>query len=164
MERKPIFTTYPKTTIRTVFVECYASSIACNKWCIWPVARQTFPSLSNDHHDSDRMAVGCTITYAISAYHHWNCEFESRSWRGALDITLCNKVCQWLAAGRWFSPGTLGFTTIKTDRHDMREILFRVTLSTKTPLLNQSSPVLHETIKITTHTPIIATRVICKMT
>jgi len=28
----------------------------------------------------DRMVVGFTTTYAISAYHH--CEFESRSWRG----------------------------------------------------------------------------------
>ena len=30
----------------------------------------------------DRMVVGFTITYAISAYHHWCCEFESRSGRG----------------------------------------------------------------------------------
>jgi hypothetical protein len=34
----------------------------------------------------------------------WRCEFESRSWRGVLDTTLCNKVCQWLAASRWFPP------------------------------------------------------------
>jgi len=27
----------------------------------------------------DRMRVGYTTTYAISAYHHWCCEFESRS-------------------------------------------------------------------------------------
>ena len=27
-------------------------------------------------------------TYAISAYHHQRCEFESRSWRGVLDTTL----------------------------------------------------------------------------
>jgi len=27
----------------------------------------------------DRMIVGFTTTYAISAYHHWCCEFESRS-------------------------------------------------------------------------------------
>jgi len=26
----------------------------------------------------DRMEVGFTTTYAISAYHHWCCEFESR--------------------------------------------------------------------------------------
>jgi hypothetical protein len=30
----------------------------------------------------DRMVVGFTTTYAISAYHHWWCEFESRSGRG----------------------------------------------------------------------------------
>jgi len=28
------------------------------------------------------MVVGFTTTYAISAYHHWCCEFKSRSWRG----------------------------------------------------------------------------------
>jgi hypothetical protein len=36
-----------------------------------------------------------------------NCEFESRSWRGACDTTLWDKVCQWLATSRWFSPGNL---------------------------------------------------------
>jgi len=41
----------------------------------------------------DRMVVGFTTTYAISAYHHQRCEFESRSWRGLLDTTLCDKVC-----------------------------------------------------------------------
>ena len=30
----------------------------------------------------DRMVVGFTIIYAISAYHHWCCEFEPRSGRG----------------------------------------------------------------------------------
>jgi hypothetical protein len=30
----------------------------------------------------DRMVVGFTTTYAISAYHHWCYEFESRSGRG----------------------------------------------------------------------------------
>jgi len=29
--------------------------------------------------------------------------------RGLLDTTLCDKVCQWLAKGRWFSSGTPGF-------------------------------------------------------
>jgi hypothetical protein len=29
----------------------------------------------------DRMVVGFTTTYAISAYHHWCCVFESRSGR-----------------------------------------------------------------------------------
>jgi len=30
----------------------------------------------------DRMVVGFTTTYALSAYHHWCCDFESRSGRG----------------------------------------------------------------------------------
>jgi hypothetical protein len=31
----------------------------------------------------NRMVIGFTTTYAISAYHHWCCEFESRSEWGA---------------------------------------------------------------------------------
>jgi hypothetical protein len=31
----------------------------------------------------DSMVVGLTTTYAISVYHHWCCECESRSGRGA---------------------------------------------------------------------------------
>jgi hypothetical protein len=36
---------------------------------------------SSGVHDGgrDRMVVGFTTTYAISAYHHWCCKFESRS-------------------------------------------------------------------------------------
>jgi hypothetical protein len=48
----------------------------------------------------DRMVVGVSTTCAISAYHHLSCEFEPCSWRGVLDTTLCDKVCQ------WFSPCT----------------------------------------------------------
>jgi len=35
-----------------------------------------------DRRGRDRMVVGFTITYAISAYHHLSCEFESRSGQG----------------------------------------------------------------------------------
>jgi len=44
--------------------------------------------------------------------------------RGVLETTLCDQVCQWLAAGRWFSPGTPVSSTNKTDRHDITEICF----------------------------------------
>ena len=46
------------------------------------------------HCGHDRMVVGFTTTYAIGAYHNLSCEFKSRSWRGVLDATLCEKVCQ----------------------------------------------------------------------
>ena len=51
---------------------------------------------------------------------------------GALDTTLCDKVCQWLATCRWFSPGTPVSSTNKTDRQDITEILLKVALNTIT--------------------------------
>jgi len=39
----------------------------------------------------DRMVVGFTTTCAISAFHS---EFDSRSLRGILDTTSCDKVCE----------------------------------------------------------------------
>jgi len=71
----------------------------------------------------DRLVDGFTTIYAISAYHHWCCEFESRT-------TLCDKVCQWLATGRWFSPGPPVSSINKTDLLDLTEILLKVALST----------------------------------
>ena len=44
--------------------------------------------------------------------------------------TLCDKVCQWLMAGQGFSLCTPIFSTNKTDRHDITEILLRVALNT----------------------------------
>jgi hypothetical protein len=41
-----------------------------------------------------------------------------------------DKVYQLLAHGRWFSPGTPASSITKTDRHDIAEILLKVTLST----------------------------------
>jgi len=44
--------------------------------------------------------------------------------------TLCDKVCQWLVTGRWFSPGPPVSSINKTDRHDITEILLKVALNT----------------------------------
>ena len=43
--------------------------------------------------------------------------------RGVLDAALCDTICKWLAAGRWFSPGAPVSTTKKADRHDIAELL-----------------------------------------
>ena len=53
--------------------------------------------------------------------------------QGVFDTTLCDKACQWLAAGGWFSP------TSKSDSHDtcITEILLKVALNSITPLLYQ---------------------------
>jgi hypothetical protein len=78
-----------------------------------------------------------------------------------LNTTLCDKVCQWPATGRWFSPCTLwvwiphiarctqynimwyslsvtcdrsvvysGYSTNKTNRHDISKILMKVAVNT----------------------------------
>jgi hypothetical protein len=45
--------------------------------------------------------------------------------------TVCDKVYQLLAYGRWFSAGTPASSTTKTGCHDIAEILLKVALSTK---------------------------------
>ena len=50
--------------------------------------------------------------------------------RGVLDKTLCDKVCQWPATGRWFSQGPPVSSTNTTDRHDITKILLKVVLNT----------------------------------
>ena len=72
----------------------------------------------------DSMMVGFITAYAISAYHHQRCEFESRSG----DVYSIQHYVMKLA-GRWFSPGTPGSpgtpvsSTNKIDHHDIAEIL-----------------------------------------
>ena len=63
----------------------------------------------------------------------WNqCLSPQKLWvwillkRGVLDTTLCDKVCQWLAAVQVSS-------TNKTDHQDIAEILLKVSLNSITP-------------------------------
>ena len=46
-------------------------------------------------------------------------------------IQHCDKICQRLVAGRWFSLGTPVSSTNKTDHHDIAEILLKVAVKTK---------------------------------
>ena len=63
-------------------------------------------------------------TCAISAYHHWSCEFQSRSWRGVLDTNYVIKFVgdlRKVGCVLW----VLRFPqTNQTNRHDIAEILF----------------------------------------
>ena len=81
----------------------------------------------------NRMVVGFTATYAISAYHHWYCQYESLSGQGVLDSALCDKVCQWLASRLWFSRSPPVSFTCKTDLHYITEVLLKVVLNTMNP-------------------------------
>jgi hypothetical protein len=54
---------------------------------------------------------------------------------------FCDTVCQWLATGRWFSPGPPVSSTNRTDRHDITEILLKVALNTIKQMSN--NPAIH---------------------
>jgi hypothetical protein len=71
------------------------------------------------------MVVGFTTTCAISTANVV-CSNPAH----ALDFTLCNKGCQCLAAGRWFSPRTPVSSTYKTYRQNVTEILLKGVLNT----------------------------------
>jgi hypothetical protein len=40
--------------------------------------------------------------------------------------TICDKVCQLLATGQWFSPGPPASSTNITERHNITEILLNI--------------------------------------
>ena len=44
--------------------------------------------------------------------------------------TVCDKICEWLATGRWFSPSPHVSSTNKTDRHNIAAILLKVVVNT----------------------------------
>ena len=67
--------------------------------------------------------------------------FFRRSWRRVFDTTWCDKICQWLAAGRWFPPGTPISSTNKTDRHNVTEILLKVVSNTITLIFNRKNKI-----------------------
>ena len=107
---------------------------------IWQAYRQR-QTLRHDNTVSggrcghERVIVGFTTTYVISAYKHWCYEFEFHSGRSVHHYVI---VCQWLAAGQWFSPGTPVPSTNKTNHNNITEILLKVALNTIN--INQTKP------------------------
>ena len=83
----------------------------------------------------DHMVVGFITTYAISAYHHWCYEFESRSGRGVQHCVIKFVSDLWQVSG--FLRGPPVSSTNKTDRHNISEILLKVALNTIKQTNNQ---------------------------
>jgi hypothetical protein len=50
--------------------------------------------------------------------------------KAGVPVGASDNVYQLLTDGRWFSPGTPAFSTTKTGRHDITEILLKVALNT----------------------------------
>ena len=74
------------------------------------------------------MVVGFTTTYAISAYHHWCCEFESWLGQGVQHYVIKFVSDVWQVSGflwvlRFLPP-------IKIGGNDKAEILLKGALNT----------------------------------
>ena len=90
------------------------------------IKKEQLPLSSNSKASSwsyDRWMYNYPCNHCLSPLTWW---VRTPHRRGVLDTTLCEEVCQWLATGRWFSPGTPIASTNKTDRHDITEILLKV--------------------------------------
>ena len=59
-----------------------------------------------------------------------------------LDTTLCDKSCQWLAAGQWFSLGIPVSSAKNNDRHDITEILLKKVVKHHSPWLSYLCPLI----------------------
>ena len=70
----------------------------------------------------------------MSGLHVWNVYIYHNAYYiiQLCTIMIIKNGCMglWLAAGRWYSPGTPVSSANKTDRHDIAEILLNVALST----------------------------------
>jgi hypothetical protein len=75
------------------------------------------------------MVVGFMTFYAISVYHHYRGEFESHSGEVYSIQHYVIKVVSDLRQVCSFFPGTPVSSTNETDRHDITEILLKVTLN-----------------------------------
>ena len=76
------------------------------------------------------MVVGFTATCTISAFHHYSCEFEPCSCQGVLGTTsYMIKFVSDLRQVGGFLRGHRDFSTNKTDRLDITEILLKVALN-----------------------------------
>ena len=90
-----------------------------------PVLVLSISYTTRDRRGRDCMVVRFTTTYAISAYHHWCCEFESRSGRGVQHYVIKFVSDLWQVGGFLW---VLRFPPPITDRHDITEKLLKVVL------------------------------------
>ena len=82
-----------------------------------------FSTSHRDRRGRDRIVVGFTTNCTISAYHHYMCEVYSMQHYVIKFVSELRQVGDFLRV-LWFPP------PMKTDRHDIAEILLKVRLST----------------------------------
>ena len=87
--------------------------ISWNKKKVFPIIKLPIISLKNI--TENRCSIHFYLhvcNYCLSWLTLW---VRTPLSQGVLDTALCEKACQWLVAGRWFSPGTLVSSINKKD-------------------------------------------------
>jgi hypothetical protein len=74
----------------------------------------------------------------VVGFHNYLCNQCLSSLMLSVRTPLGDKVCQWLAGGRWYSPGTSASSTTKSGCHDITEILQKVALNTRNQSIKQN--------------------------
>jgi hypothetical protein len=108
----------------------------------WPISIQVPSKLTKNRiaflfHPSQFKFFDSSFLYSMHDQKTW-----METWMQNLHRVyrvLCDKVCQWLAAGRRFSPGTPVSSTNKTDCHDITEIWLKGASNTINYLPQQPS-------------------------
>ena len=95
-----------------------------------------FSRISSSYSTSSYFTQGPSLPWSYGSwFYNYLCnQYLSVLWIRisvmAKCTTLCDKVCQWLPTGRWFSSRPPVSSTNKTDLHDITEIFLKVALST----------------------------------
>ena len=109
-----------------LLVWSYVEENECSLCSIFSLFKRTY----RGRHGGDRMVVGFTTTYVISAYHHWCSDVVSSN----LDLGEVYNImwyslsvtCDRSVVFSWYSVSS----AYKIDRHDIAKILFKVALNT----------------------------------
>jgi len=119
-----------------------APSVFCNVFCLVSLHYEYCSLILSNHEMILRTILLWWCSVHISFKLHWIYNYLCNQYlspltlwvriplrRGVLDTILCDNVCQRLVEGWLCSPGTPVFSTNKTDRHDITEILLKVVLN-----------------------------------
>ena len=117
--------------VRIPLMWCVLDTTLCDKVCPW-LATGLWFSLYNIMWWSLSVTCDRSVVFSIQ---HYVIKFvrDLRQVGGFLYTTLCDKVCLWLATGRWFSLVALVSSTNKTEPHDITKILLKVALKHHNP-------------------------------
>ena len=129
------------------------SQICCFQWCYIfqnkavPFAvKRTMKNFPVEVHIRC-IQVGClyiSLLWLSWIYNYMckRCISPLKLWVWILLMARCTQYNKCHAADQWFSPGTKVSSTNKTDRHDITEIFFKVTLNIFKPNNQKCRPIL----------------------